>query len=447
MQHKSNDIRILIVEDLPEKLEKIKTALSQASFSHENVRLHIDEAGSYTTAIRTLDNSYYDVIILDLKIPIIDGGEPELKNSQHLYNHIKRSKVTKPFFVLGLTSVDQANIDSVLVENPNLSIVKFDNDGAWLSKLVERIDFVIGAKSGLANYLDHNYSLDVLIVTARKSNEFDPILKQIEWVGGVSYSDPRLRKIHNKFGRVKLDDKTTLKFGLVCLDEMGLSHSAAVTVNLINMFRPRHMAMLGMCCGLKKLPKPKKDKDRKHTKLGDVIIASETYCWNEGKYEDNDPELLDSPLFYNRAVGKSSNKDFWKDVARFIDDQGSDIEDGIQEYYGEYDIKEIKKGLIGDVDFKTNAAIHVSPIVSGPCVVNSGGLIGDIEGRFPRAYGLEMEAHSVYTAIEVCFGAKPKTLVIKGVADFGDGTKAKAVQSIASAAAFITYKAILASGI
>ena len=82
-------------------------------------------------------------------------------------------------------------------------------------------------------------------------------------------------------------------------------------------------------------------------------------------------------------------------------------------------------------------------MVSGACVIDSESLIGTIEARFPRAFGLEMEAHSIYAAVECAIGLKPRTLVIKGVADFGDGTKAKPVQALASVGAYLTYRAIL----
>jgi hypothetical protein len=58
---------------------------------------------------------------------------------------------------------------------------------------------------------------------------------------------PELVEIRNSFGRLSLDSKNSVLFGIICLDEMGLSHSAAVVAGSIFLLRSRHLAMLGMC--------------------------------------------------------------------------------------------------------------------------------------------------------------------------------------------------------
>jgi hypothetical protein len=50
-------------------------------------------------------------------------------------------------------------------------------DGGWLDQLLNRIEFVIGSISGLFHYLNNNSGLDVLIVTARKWNEYAPFFR------------------------------------------------------------------------------------------------------------------------------------------------------------------------------------------------------------------------------------------------------------------------------
>lgn len=50
-----------------------------------------------------------------------------------------------------------------------------------------------------------------------------------------------------------------------------------------------------------------------------------------------------------------------------------------------------------------------------------------------------MEAHSVYTSIDLMTGAKPKGIIIKGVADYGDGNKHKSAQKAASAASLFVF--------
>ena len=81
--------------------------------------------------------------------------------------------------------------------------------------------------------------------------------------------------------------------------------------------------------------------------------------------------------------------------------------------------------------------------MSGASVVNSIQKIDEIHDRFGLSFGLEMEAHAVYTAINCMPGIKPKVCVIKGVADHGDGTKSKSIQSMCSVASLIVFKELL----
>lgn len=439
---RSSDIRMLIIDDDPDKLASIEESVRTTSLLEASVRIHIDRAECFQQSTRRLDSSYYDVIILDLKIPILVGDEARVEHSRSLYNYIRKIAPFKPFYILGLTSADEAEVREIFTEKPDFTIERFSSGGEWIEKLSRQINFVVNAKAGLMNYLNNNYGLDVLIVTARKSNEYDPILSSIEWEGGFSAPHHGLKGMHNRFGSVRIGE-TFRKFGIICLDEMGFSHSAAVTVDLVNMFRPRFMAMLGMCCGLKKLPLPGDDRQRARVKLGDVIVASETCCWDEGKYEDGDPKLTKSAFFNNRAVNKYPDTEYWRFVERHIDENQATIESNIQEYYEGANLDVICESLKGGVVFSEKSVIHRRPIVSGACVIDSGKMIEEIEARFPRAFGLEMEAHAFYSAIGCCAGLKPRALVIKGVADFGDGTKTKSVQPLASTASYLTYKSVL----
>ena len=111
--------------------------------------------------------------------------------------------------------------------------------------------------------------------------------------------------------------------------------------------------------------------------------------------------------------------------------------------YESFNLSEVRSGLIGDVVFSSEASVHWGTIVSGACVIDSEEMIKKIEARFPRAIGLEMEAHAVYSAAACTIGFRPNTVVIKGVADFGNGTKAKPLQAMASQASYRVFARIL----
>lgn len=443
LMRNSTRVRVLVVEDDLAKRDAVRSALDSAEFANDKLTLAITEVGCFQDAQSEMERQFFDVVILDLKIPIVDGGEARLETSRDLYRSIRKSRLPKPFHIVGLTSAPESEVAKVFSKETGLSIHRFEANGTWLNDIIELLDFVDAAKLGLLSHLSNSYGLDALFITARKSNEFDAVDELISWRGDDTNRDPRLGDMHNKFGRIRLSEGVIINAGLVCLDEMGLSHSASVTSMLISIFRPRYLAMLGMCCGLQRSSKVGREEALTSTKLGDIVIASKSYCWEEGKYTD--AEVKDSPLFNNRASHKQPARSYAKRIERFFDEHGKTIEGDLAEFYASEDSEEIKKSLPDGVEFRHDAKVHIAPVVSGPCVVDSQRLIDEIESRFPQALGLEMEAHSIYSASDCVIGAAPKTIVIKGVADFGDGTKTKAIQPLASAASFMVLMALLRS--
>jgi CheY-like chemotaxis protein len=103
----SNEIRILVVEDTKEKLDGIISAMKQPDLFEGDVRLEITTADSFSSAQSKLAVEYFDVLVLDLKIPIMPKGEPKLEYSRLLFEFVQTSAQSKPFYVLGLTSAPQ----------------------------------------------------------------------------------------------------------------------------------------------------------------------------------------------------------------------------------------------------------------------------------------------------------------------------------------------------
>ena len=62
-------IRVLIMDDTPEKTEKIKSVLKERCLVNEE---GIDWAGSINSGRRKLAANVYDLLILDLVMPIND---------------------------------------------------------------------------------------------------------------------------------------------------------------------------------------------------------------------------------------------------------------------------------------------------------------------------------------------------------------------------------------
>ena len=216
------------------------------------------------------------------------------------------------------------------------------------------------------------------------------------------------------------------------MQETGLSMSAALAGYLVSLLRPRFVFMLGMCCGLNDKKSPSK------SVLGDVIVANETACWDEGKYSD---ELNAQDPFYVRSVTRTPENSFRLRVSGLIEINSGDIMKELNSVSELFNLEKIKAECGEQI--AAEPKLHLGLILSGSSVVDSVKQVDMIRQRFPSAIGLEMEAHSIYCAVDAAIGIRPFALVIKGVADHGQGKKNKSAQPWASAMSYATAKKFL----
>jgi len=267
-----------------------------------------------------------------------------------------------------------------------------------------------------------------LFITARFENEFKPIVEKIGWIG-TTKADVRVDGYKNISGVVRLRKGELRHVCVVCIQEAGLSVSSAVVAVLVSLLRPRYLLMLGMCCGLNDELSPAKGK------LGDVIVATETACWDEGKYSD---EIVAKDPFYVRAKTRTPQNEFRKKVDGCIETKSSEIESGLKNAAESFDLDKIAKEC--DEEVTRSPKIYAGMMLSGSSVIDSVSQVEVIRKRFPSAIGIEMEAHAIYCAVDAGIGAKPSALVIKGIADHGQGKKNKAAQKLASAMSFMARR-------
>lgn len=426
----------LIVEDNDEKYAIVAGKFDRLNQDRDDLQIKVTRASDCFGAIEKYDREFFDFIILDLKIPLrcnSSNGE-DVQFSKEFYDHVLFGEKELPFLIVGLTSIDKSEYETVFSTHPIFNIEEFvAGSDLWFQNITRRIDFVASAKSAVKKLHSNNYDTDVLILVARENNEFVPIRDGIRWVGGIYSENSEVEGRLNSFGRAELPSGKKLDVGVVCLGEMGLSVSAAVCAQLVHMFRPRYFAMLGMCCGFN-------DDERYKTKLGDVIIARQTANWDEGMYQTDKAASRKDPFFQNDTKERMPPDDFGLELERVFESEWKNIEASLQNHYL---LPESRSETSKVDEFNAEANLHFNLLLSGSSVINSGSKIGEIRKRFSTAVGLEMEAHSVYSAMYCVGGVKPKTVVIKGVADHGDGTKTKAIQKVAAIASLRTFEAIV----
>ncbi|WP_395444304.1 hypothetical protein [Caulobacter sp. UC70_42] len=211
-----------------------------------------------------------------------------------------------------------------------------------------------------------------------------------------------------------------------------MAATAAVTAQAISVFRPRLIAMLGMCCGfaVEECASP--------CKFMDVIVVREVSCWEQGKYVEQDAETTE---FKNRAKPRLVDDIIRDKVDLAIELSEKTLNPALKRISSQAKFKAIKEKFGEDV--RELPEVRFAPIVTGSSVIADEGMISEICSRHPSAIGLDMEVFGLYAAAERSVGKRPSVLAIKGVADFGHVAKDDFGQAMASTISAEVFKNLL----
>ena len=97
-------IRILIMDDSDEKISRIRSVLTNNCLVEDS---SIDDARSLNSGRKKLSENYYDLLILDLVLPINDNEEITPGKSEVFINELYTfGRLKRPNFVIGLTQYE-----------------------------------------------------------------------------------------------------------------------------------------------------------------------------------------------------------------------------------------------------------------------------------------------------------------------------------------------------
>lgn len=172
---------------------------------------------------------------------------------------------------------------------------------------------------------------------------------------------------------------------------MGMTDAARVATASILAFKPKIIAMTGICAG-------RQDK----TKLCDIVIAKEVFDYSVGKL--NEEFMEHRP---QHRVLKTGIDDFVKNC----------IVSNSEQIYAD-----INRRYNGDApDCKNN--VHLGVMASGPWVVNDPQVFNEITSRITgECIALDMEAYALALAADQL---DTPWIVVKSVQDYANGNKNK----------------------
>lgn len=381
-------ISILIVEDNPQKSKNIKTLIDS-----------IQEVSCYEIVPdiimgkRLLGSSNFDLLILDLQVPLRFGDEPKPTNGIDFLKEVSLStRLNKPYHIIGLSEYSDLVKDykssfeddlwALITYNPSSTI--------WENQIRNKIEYLVQSKKSLKDPRNIPYLYDLAIVTALQTPELEAVLNLEENWETVKIPGDSTIYYRSKF----VSDNNEINVIAGSAPQMGMVASTTVALKMIENFRPKYMAMTGIAGGVEGTGN-----------FGDIIAADIVFDYGSGKTKELEGAAYLEPDY--RAINVDSEiKDFLLSTKTN------------QELF--FKIKSKWKGDKPSTDLN----LIIGPLASGSSVVESPQMIQEIKKHSRKLVGVDMETYGVFYAATNCSNPKPKAVFsFKSISDFANPSK------------------------
>lgn len=385
-------MKVLIVDDNIFKAGKLAKVLTDEGISRDDIEI----VSSAMKVRERLKLERYDLLVLDLLLPLREEDDPLLDTSLNLISEItERDVYIKPQHIVGFTAFgnEVALADSAFKDRM-WTIVSYDaTTNSWETQFRYMARYLVKS--------DHqqtplHYGINLCVVTALQI-EMDAVYR-LPWI----WEEPE-----------PLDDSTFIRrASFACGDEivqvvtscasrMGSVSAALLTAKLINHFRPRFIAMPGICAGVKG-----------KANIGDVVLFDPVWEWPSGKLSDGEGgtylqpsphQIPISEFVVARAEQMRNDKTLWTSI----------------------------RGSWAATPPDNTLNLIIGPGASGSAVVADSMVIGTIQQQHRKLTAVEMEAYGICAAARFSTSPKPTVIIMKAVCDFADETKSNVWQAYA----------------
>lgn len=383
-------MKVLIVHDRDDVAEEIRLLVAKV-VDERSIRV----VGDYQSARDALRSDFYDLMILDLTLPIEKGdSDPSLRNAQRLLENLMSDpRFRKPGDILGITNDENAlSLVANAISRFLMTCVEEDATGVWRNAIAEKVQYVRDARRAREVVAWTTHDVDVAILTAL-DKEARPYANMVE----LSKTDhPDVRSFNFRCRR------GTLRRGiLVVVGKAGQAPAAAMTQETISLFRPRLMVMTGFCGGRADRVKP-----------GDLIAFTTSYAWDYGKWVKGDGDGEPLAKFEPRPTPLNVEENGVDRVVRAMMERGvpapAELERNVRELSGDRILAwKVRRAAAG----------------SGSAVVTSEDVLSRIKDIDEDIYAVDMESYGFYLACRRTQMVRPDYICMKAVADFCNGSK------------------------
>ncbi len=383
-------MKLLVVDDLHTKVEAISQAVKKSGVS-----VDITHETNASSARKRLREEEFDLLLIDLQLPASPGARPNqyggIEFFDLLIDDYQASLPLEILFVTGEDSLVANGRKEIELRGSALCVIAVTSD-SWM----EAISGQIKLAQKRANRKICSY--DVSVITALGS-ELEAVLSlDYKWERFRLSGDPTL--YYKGAFNTSSGERTIVAASAL---RKGMAASSALATKLVLKFRPKLLAMTGICAGVKT-----------DVGLGDVIVGSPTWDWGSGKYAEDDN---------GSAVFKLSPKqsDLSTELIALCDEIGRSG-DFRRKVRANWD-KNLPEGEL---------RCHIGPMASGASVIANASIAKEVASQNRDVIAVEMEAFAVMVAAEYASSSSLDSIAIKSVCDFADKDKHDGWQSYAA---------------
>jgi nucleoside phosphorylase/CheY-like chemotaxis protein len=402
-------LNVLVIEDELEKFGKIHEVLTRAGVEPNRIT-HALTAAQGTEA---LARTKFDLLLLDINVPRRIGEHVRRGAGLEVLAELSRdTSLLRPSHIVGITAYeDLASEFGGEFSRELWSLVLYsENSDDWITQIRGKVTYLAALKRSGAFSDGVTYGIDLAIVCALEAVELGAVRNL-----PLSWQDLRLRHDETRYIMANLAHGGSM-FSLVAgaSPRMGMPAAAVLASKMIAQFRPRYLAMVGICAGRSG-----------KVGIGDIIVANPSWDWGSGKVvSSNDgPRFLPSPHQIELDI----------DLASQLAEMSMDV--GLLAT-----IKAAARGRKPDTDLH----LRIGPLASGAAVVADKATFDGLLDKNRDVLGLEMEAYAVCAACKGSGRPRPTPIIMKAVCDFADEKKADDFQEYAAhTSALALYHAAL----
>ena len=362
-------MKYLLIEDLQAKADQIILYIDSVDKTAQ-----IDSVDNLRDARHRLLTNTYDLVIFDIYLPLVNG-QPEQDVSDEILAEFARSKNYHSEAIAITRYTDRALERSRLFNDNGVTVVEFlESSGQWRESLHQKVKKIRSSRR-----------LDFIVFCALTKER------------SAYQNTSAVLGDHKQLGGLNCQELLIGNFQGMCItpSRMGLVNMAVACTKAIELFRPKIVAMSGICAGV-----------LGESKYLDIIVGQVCWEYQTGKFKDG--KFKQEP--YQVPI-----KPFFKTELEQLAEQPAFV-------------AALKEGLY-DTELK-ESGIRVAPISSGSVVIADAARMAEIGDQHRKWAALEMEMYSLYEAASQSV-IEPLFFGAKAVVDMGDSEKGDALHASA----------------